>query len=44
MNLMNQKRLDILGIDPIFGSFKFGIARDQPGKRVMILQLFGKME
>jgi hypothetical protein len=42
MNLMTQERGDIFRLNAILDRLKFGITGDQPGKKVMILELFGK--
>ena len=44
MNLMYEERGDIFRIDAILSRLKFGITGDQPGKKVMILELFGKIK
>lgn len=44
MNLMYQERGDIFGPNAILDRLKFGIAGDQPGKEVMVLELFGKIK
>jgi hypothetical protein len=44
MNLMTQKRGDILRPNAVLDRLKLGITGDQPGKKVVILELFGKKE